>query len=717
MKLRIIHLLLIAFVSFQTLAQVDRTKAPEAQPNPGINIPKPEVFELENGLKVIVVEYHKQPIISYQLYVDHQPNLEGNKAGLNDLFGQLLGSGTEKLSKDQFDETVDFMGASFYPNSRGYFASALSKQAEPLIELMSQVTLSPSFPEEEFDRIKNQQISELSTIATDPSSMASNVAGVVNYGENHPYGEVVTEKSLENISVDDIKAHYETYFKPNFSYLVVVGDIQAEKAKELANKYFGQWEKGEEPKANYTEIPQTEGQHVYFVDKPGAVQSVIKITQAVDIKPGNPDEIKLKVFNAILGGGSFSARLMANLREDKAYTYGCYSSVRADEITGSFNAGGSFRNTVTDSAVTQIMYEINRIYNEPVTKEEISLVKSSMTGAFARSLENPQTVARFALNTIRYNLPDDYYATYLQKLEQVTIEDVLTAGKKYLNPENLNIIIVGNSKIAEKLNEFDVNHKITFKDAYGNDISPLKEVEDGVSVESILNKYLLKVFMVDDIEAAKAKAEKIGYIKMTSVTHIKQAGMDVTLTAKSFMAKPYLTASITKMKDNGSGQEYITSKEWFDGESGGTFVMMQGSTQLNEDEIAERSFNSFPISQMYYLSDENYQVELLGIETVNDKEYFKLKVNTKNSEDFTFEYYNVETGMLDITENFTTDPEGNPATTKIVKNEYQVYGKGKYTLMFASTYDLFMQGQAMKFENTEITISKKGNMDVFKGEF
>src|SRR5690606_14421389 len=127
-----------------------------------------------------------------------------------------------------------------------------------------------------------------------------------------------------------------------------------------ANKYFGNWKKGEKnTKQPVYDIPAANGNQVYFVDKPGAVQSVINISQTVNLKPGHQDEIKLTVLNSILGGGSFSARLMSNLREDKAYTYGCYSRINSDELIGSFFAGGSFRNDVTDSAIVQIMYEIN----------------------------------------------------------------------------------------------------------------------------------------------------------------------------------------------------------------------------------------------------------------------------------------------------------------------------------------------------------------------
>jgi len=709
MKLRILYTLLICLVAFASNAQLDRSIVPEPQPNPGINIPTPNVVTLDNGLQVIIVENHKQPKVSFQLYVDHAPVVEGNKAGLGSLFGELLGSGTETINKDAFDEKIDFMGANFSSSSRGFFASSLTKHTPKLLSLLSSVVLSPSFPESEFDRLKNQTISGLASTSSDASSMASNVAGIVNYGEKHPYGEVVTEKTVNAITLDDVKNHYKTYFKPNFAYLVIVGDITEATAKEYAQKYFGDWKRGDEPKQNYPELTASNGNQVYFVDKPGAVQSVINITQSVKIKPGHEDEIKLRVLNAILGGGSFSARLMSNLREDKAYTYGCYSRITSDELIGSFYAGGSFRNEVTDSAIVQIMKEINIISDELVKDTELDLVKKSMTGAFARSIENPQTVARFALNTIRYNLPANYYATYLQKLERVTKADLLMAASEYLAPKNLNIIVVGNSEITDKLTVFDSDGKITYKDAFGNNVTPLTAVEDGVTAKGIINNYMMKTFMVDSEAAMMAKLSKIGFIQITATTFIAQMNTDLIMT--SYSGATNKTALLMKAGD------MVVQKEWFNGVKGGTYAMMQGKKEYTAEEIKDKQKPSFPFDQLYYFTDDSYNIELLGVANIDDVDYYKVKVSKEGEEDFSFEYYNVATGMLDFTESFTTDEEDNAVTVKFYSKAYQMYGKKKSSLMLPSIKVMDSQGQKMEFTTKEVIIKKKAKSTAFDGEF
>ena len=412
-------LLSILFVLFgsNVISQVDRTKVPDAQSAPEIKIEIPDVKEYENGLKVIVVENHKLPVVSFQLYVDYPILKEGDKAGMTDIFGQLLGSGTSSYTKDVFDAKVDYMGADLTTNSRGFYASSLKKHTPDLLNLLAEVVLRPTFPEDEFTRIVTQTKSGLASQKNDPSAMVSNVRSKVNFGEDHAYGDVVTEETLDNITLDDIKQHYDEYFKPNEAYLVIVGDVTQAEADEWVKKYFMRWQRGMDHEQKKWEIPSYEGNNVFFIDKPGAVQSQISLTHTVDLTPGHPDALKLRLMNQILGGGSFSAHFIKNLREDKAYTYGCYSSMNSDELNGSYFTSGSFRNEVTDSAIVELMYEIKWMTENLVDAAELQLVKNSITGSFGRSLENPRTLANFALNTARYNLPKDYYSTYLTRLE------------------------------------------------------------------------------------------------------------------------------------------------------------------------------------------------------------------------------------------------------------------------------------------------------------
>jgi len=708
---KIVAFVSILFVAAFGFAQVDRTKAPQPQPNPEIKIAIPDAITLPNGMQVIVVENHKLPKVSFQLFIDYPIIAEGDKAGLSAIFGELLACGTMTMTKDVFDQKIDYIGASLNTSSRGFFASSLKKHTPQLLALLSDLILNPAFPQEDFERIKAQNLTNLASIATDADAISSIVGATVNYGTSHPYGEVMTEATINNITLEDVKAYYAKYFIPNYAYMVIVGDVTQDEARGYVDTYFASWKKGSDLKTPVYTLPQPKGNNVYFVDKPGAVQSVIDVTHTMELKPGHPDEIALSVLNGILGGGSFSARLMANLREDKAYTYGCYSGISSDPLIGSFSAGGSFRNEVTDSAIVQILFEIDRIAGSAVTDEELSLVKKSMTGAFARSLERPETVARFALNTIRYNLPKDYYSNYLKNLEKVTKEDLIRVADTYLKPSNLNIVVVGNQDIAEKLKAFDAANVVHYKDYYGNDKAQLKAVASGVTLQTVLDNYMFKSFMVSDKAAFDAKLANVGFIQTSYVADVPEMGGQLLMT--TYEGKPNKSATI--MKVSSPAMNAIVQKEWFNGTTGGSFAMGAGSTTLEGEALEEKMKPAFPFAQYYYLTDDSKQVELLGIDVLDGKEYYKVKVAEKGSADeFSYEFYSVETGLLEKKETFTKGDGDEVVSVLVSFGDFKDTGKGFY---MPYSMQINTQGQVINFKVTEIIISKKAKSKAFDGTF
>lgn len=707
-KIKLAILLIIAF-NLSLSAQLDRSVAPSAQPNPAIKIEIPESMTFGNGLEVIFVENHKLPKVSFQLFVDYPIELEGDKAGLSSIFGEMIGSGTKSTPKDDFDGQIDYIGADFFTTSRGFYASSLKKHTPKLLELIKQVLTEPAFEQVDFDRIIAQNMSNLAAIPSDANTISSNIERVVNYGETHPYGELMTESTLKNIDLNDIKNFYKQNFTPNNAYLVVVGDVTRDEVKGYVKDYFELWKKGTGVSKKKYDVPAVSGNNVYFVDKPGAVQSVINITHTLDLKPGHPDEIKLKLLNAILGGGSFSARLMSNLREDKAYTYGCYSSVETDPIIGSFSAGGSFRNEVTDSAIVQILAEIEAIGEQEVTDKEIDLVKKSMTGAFARSLENPQTIAQFALNTARYNLPSNYYSTYLQQLERITKSDLLTIADKYLKPNDLNIIVVGNSEIAEKLEMFDGNNEITYKNYYGRNQENSKEVPEGVTAQSIFEQYACNVLQVSSYHEIEAKLMRIGQIEEISEAKIPE--YNVTILSYSAEGKGGKSANYVYMKSPMGNQKQQSA--WFDGTKGES-EQMNVIKAYTAEEIEQKKKTSFPVPQMGYLKDPNKTVDLIGIVKLDGKEYYKIKIEDRLSEeDFYFEFYDILTGMLVMKETFTTNANGEVITAIIKLKDY----KSMSGIMTPSQTEINTQGQVIVLHTKSVIVKKKPKAKAFTGNF
>lgn len=601
-----------------------RKKAPQAGPAPKIEMGDYHQFTLENGLQVIVVENHKLPRVSFQVLVDLPLLLEGEKAGLSFLAGEMLARGTTSKNKAQIDQDVDFIGATFSTSADGMFGACLSKHQDKLLAIMSDVLLHPSFPVEEFDKLKKKEISNLAYQKDNPSFMAGNVAKTVNFGSDYPYGEVLTEASLEKVALDDCKKYYNTYFKSNISYLAIVGDIDLESAKKLAGKYFGSWEKGELDKPFFQRPKAPQTSKVAFADKPGAVQSVIQVTYPINLKPGTDEAMKAQVLNTLLGGGILGSRLNANLREDKGYTYGASSQMRPDRYVSRFVASANVRNEVTDSAIVEIVHEMNRLTLEPITAAELQSIKNFITGQFARNLESPQNIATFALNIARYKLPQDYYATYLEKLQAVTPEDVLATAKQFLLPQQVHIVVAGNKdEVAEKLKHFSGDGTISFYDAFGRLMDLESDaIPEGLSAAMIIEDYLNAI-------GGREKLEKINDATFNMTSNVQ--GMDLNITLLRKMPNKM------SMKVDMNGM--VVQSSVLNGDKGKVTAM--GKTETLEGAATndlKRQSQLFP--ELKY-NTEGYKLELLGVENVDDIKAYKIRV-TDPTGTTTTEYYDTK---------------------------------------------------------------------------
>ena len=444
-----------------------RANPPAPGPHPQINIAEYESFVLDNGLTVIVVTNDKLPRISMQLLVNVPPVFQGKYVGYIDILGDLLVRGSQKRSKAALDEWVDNIGANLSGRSDGLSISGLSRNTSQMMEILSELILHPSFESSEFEKSKQKLLSAITAANDDPNEISSNTARRLSF-KNHPYGEVVTASSLSSVNVNMCKTYFDFVFRPNVSYLAIVGDIRVEDAKVLAEQYFSDWEKSSVDLSRPPLPIFPASTRVYIVDRPDAAQSVVNINYPIEYTPNAKDRMATMVMNTLLGG-FFSSRINKNVREDKGYTYGAKSSMNPDYYVGMFSAGGSFGTHVTDSAIHEILFEINRMRTEDISEDELKLVKATLAGNFARSLESPQTVANFALNLVRYHLPRDFYENYLTNLEAVTVQDVRKAALKYLRPSQMNITVVGNGNaLKDKLARFDANKEIIFLDVDGN---------------------------------------------------------------------------------------------------------------------------------------------------------------------------------------------------------------------------------------------------------
>ena len=683
MKNKIILLISIFLLSFGVNAQLDRSIMPKGGPTPKISLKTPKEFKLKNGIKVLVVEDHKLPRVSYSVRIDNGPILEGDKAGVLSIISAMLGNGTTTISKDEFNEEIDFLGANVNIGFGGSFASSLTKHSDRILELMSDGIINPLLTEEEFNKQKEQLIEGLKSDEKSLDAISARVGNALSYGKNHVYGEFITEKSLEEVNFSDVLEFQKKYTNPNNAYIVVIGDVDYKEVKKSIIEKFSSWKKAKNIEYLTPEFTSNvELSQFNFIDLPTATQSSISITNNVDLKMNDEDYFAALITNNILGGGG-EGYLFKNLREDKAYTYGAYSSLGSNRYgVERFKAGAKVRNMVTDSAVTEVVNEIVRIRTELVDAQLLKNAKAKYVGNFIMRLERPQTVANYALNIKLNNLPEDFYETYLEKINAVTQDDVKRVANRFFDIGRSRIIIVGKgSDVVANLEK--VGFPINYFDKYANPVAkPVfnKAIPKGLTALDVMSNYIKSIGGKEKISAINSLVTK------ASVT-IPGAPFAPEAISKKMM--PNKTSF--EMKANMGGQTISLMKRNFSGEKG--YMEQQGQKIMMSEKELEEAKNVQGIFEELYFTED--QLELVSINSIDGEDVYKVKV-TKNDK-VSYRLYNVETGYLISLEE--EDENKNISSTK--------YGDYKNVNSIMVPY--FMQvnagGQELEFNFTEVLIN------------
>ena len=650
---KITAFIVLALVTIGVNAQLDRSQMPKPGPEPVINLEKPNEFQLKNGITVMVVENNKLPRVSYQLTIDNKPYKEGDKAGVASILSSMLGNGTTSISKEDFNEEVDFLGANINFSSSGGFGSSLVKYADRIVELMADATINPLLTEEEFNKEKDKLIESLKASAKSLDAIAGRVGSALSYGKDHVYGEYITEETVKNVTFQDVLDFYKIRFAPNNAYIVVVGDINAKTAKKQINKHFGKWENvdlKDLPAPKLT--PSAETAQINFVDLPNATQSNISVTNNISLKQNDEDYFAALMANNILGGGG-EGYLFKNLREDKGYTYGAYSSLRANRYGVSrFNASAKVRNAVTDSAVVEFLKEIKRIRTEPVEEQTLKNAKAKYVGNFVMALERPQTIANYALNIKRNNLPEDFYANYLENINKVSIEDVQRVANKYFEIDNARVVVVGKgADVLENLEK--VGLPIKYYDKYANATEkPVfsKPLPEGLTATDVVKTYVLNI-------GGEAKLRAVNST-LTSA--------DVTIVGMPFKPK----ATIKQMAPNMYSMEMsiegmgTVMKQKFDGRSG--YAEQQGRRiPMTDDDVSKRKAKKGLFPELYLVAED---ISLESLTDVDGKDAYKIIVT--NDGEKSVRYYAADSGLLIKTEE-TNEANGQSITSITEYSDYK----------------------------------------------
>jgi predicted Zn-dependent peptidase len=482
----ILALVLIALVSSLALGQtspqqqttkgaVVKGKAPVSKEVLKVKLPRAEETTLKNGLRVVLLPAHKVPTFNMQMVV-----LSGGLVdkpdyrGLASFTATLLREGTAKRSSKDIAEQVDALGASLGANS-GFSSmtstvstGGLVENMDQTLELFADVIRNPTFPEAEVNKYKTRMLAQLQFQRSIPQFLAAEQFQKAIYGTSHPASLIAPPaESLKKLTSKDLAAFHSSYYRPNNAILAVVGDVTMKELLPKLEKFFGDWEKADVPTYTIPPAPAQSESRIYLIDRPGSVQTVLQLGM-LGIERTSPDYFAVLLADRVLGGGP-SGRLFMNLREDKGYTYGAYSTFGGSKFRGTWISSSEVRTDVTEGAMKEFMYELNRMRTDIVPAEELDNAKRAIIGSFALSLEQPTSLLQNIITQKLYNLPADYWDTYPQKVSAITAQDVQRAAQKYIDLGHLQVVAVGDAaKAREILAKYG---KVELYDAEGKPIT------------------------------------------------------------------------------------------------------------------------------------------------------------------------------------------------------------------------------------------------------
>jgi zinc protease len=425
-----------------------RRQMPPPLAHRSLNIPGGVEQKLDNGLRLLLIEDKRLPLISFRLaFRSGDANDPADLPGLTDMMSHLLSEGTDSRTSRQIAEEIERVGATLSVGSASDFltvaGSSLSIYAGEVLELIADVTLRSTFPQNEVDLTRENTKQLLIQQRAQPGFLASERMAKVIFGD-HPYSSISpTAEMLDALTRERLLSFRIATFVPNNAVLVVIGDFESASLVAQIEDLFSSWQPGSVVPLTAGPLPKRTARTVYLVDRPGSAQSNIVIANEA-LKRTSPDYFPMLLMHTILGANA-SSRLFMNLREHKGYTYGAYSNLDSRRLAGTFRASAEVRTAVTGESLHEFFYELNRIRNEAVSPEEITNAKSYLTGVFPIRIETQDGLIDQMVNIRMFDLPDDYLRTYRDHVNAVTVEQIQAMAQKYITPDEAAIVIVGDA--------------------------------------------------------------------------------------------------------------------------------------------------------------------------------------------------------------------------------------------------------------------------------
>lgn len=608
----------------QTLAAqtIDRTQRPVADPAPEIAFPPYQTLLLDNGLKVFLV-HDPRPLVTMRLLVRGGNAVVGEKTGLGDAVADLMTKGAGGMSAQEFAEQIDFVGgnigASSSEDAISISASGLKKHIGKITELFANVVLRPTYPADELAKYQALQIDGLKASKKQSDFIADYAVRKVLFGDA-PFARMPSEKSINALTREDILNYHATYVKPENATLAIVGDLTASEVRALLNEKFATWKSTGKPVKLESGGVKVGKQKVVLVDRPTSVQSAIRIVGAGPDYTSS-DRTRASLLSSILGGGTgLGNRLASNLRETHGWTYSPYSYFTTNLFGGSFVAAADVSNNVTDSAIVQMIFEIERLTKENVPDEELTLNVQSAVGTYLMSLANADRTATRVQSIDFYSLPTDHFDKLVEIYTSTTPSQLMAIAKKYFQKEKMAVVVVGKaSDVQESLKQFG---DITL---WNEDLQPVKGMETaeaGVSADQVWNSML-------DAMGGKDVLRKVKSLSIEGKMELSAGGQKIPGIYKMVQAYPRkeyveLTAQM--------GPQTMTLFQQFTTEESAAQIQQGQPIPMGDDEV-QKQIASTHILQEAWLDALGGSVELKGIKEVDGKSCYVILLKREGADD------------------------------------------------------------------------------------
>ncbi|MCX7929503.1 MAG: insulinase family protein [Chlorobi bacterium] len=606
--------------------------------------PRYEEATLKNGLKIYVIEDHRQPTIGFRLQVRAGEAFDGDKPGLSYLMANLLTKGTRKRTALDIATALDSIGADLSASTGGEVltvtASGLKKHMPLLLGIFSDVIVNPTFPKEELDKLMPQVLAAIRQEKSRPMQLVSALSRMVLYGPDHPSARRRTEESVKAITPDDIRAFHSTYVRPNnVASLAIVGDVTLKELVPQIEAIFRRWESaavtiGEPPP------PKPLPQGVYFVERPGSVQSTILLC---GLAPGrkDPDYEKLDMAIELLGNG-FSGRLFKTLRETYSFTYTPYAFLTQGKYFNRFGAGADVRTAVTDSAILVLRREVEKVTNDPPTEDEFTVIKQNVLGNYQMNFEQPWFVASLLQEAYYLGLSEEYMKGYPKRISAMSPYDALSAAERFLKPRNWWLIVVGKPDIAQQLGRWG--------DVYRYDLD-LKQIgsseaeQVSISVDELLRRYSDALGGVSKLRAVQ--------------TIVKESSVTLEAGGQQFNGSSTVKQKAPNKLYQRLSLPVVQQEQWVNGTSAWIKNGPQPARPVPE-RIAPEILDRATMFYVTKLPQLGYQCSIVG-----KRNGAIILRAMKNGKETRF-YFDEKTFLLQRTDS----QEGNPGESGLIMSEY-----------------------------------------------